>query len=107
MYGNKLNPNRRLKTPRGIKGIRQSVVLTNNPSTISENETLTIRFPNLGSSDVIVPGTTRLSFNIELSSDDDANRTIVMNVGRALINKIAIKFEGQEVSCLHLSLIHI
>ena len=86
MYGNKLNPNRKVKTPRGIKGLRQTVVLTNNPSTISENETLTVRFPNLGSSDVIVPGTTRLSFNIELNSDDDENRTMVTNLGRVVVN---------------------
>ena len=26
---------------------------------------------------------------------------MVTNIGRAILNKIAIKFEGQEVSCLH------
>ena len=38
-----------------------------------------------------------LSFNIELSSTIDANRTSVNNIGRAIIKKLAIKFEGNEI----------
>ena len=38
-----------------------------------------------------------LSFNIELSSTVDANRTLVSNVGRAIIKKLAVKFEGNEI----------
>ena len=56
-----------------------------------------IRFPNLGSDDVIVPGTANLSFNIELSSTADTKRTLVSNVGRAIVKKLAVKFEGNEI----------
>ena len=38
-----------------------------------------------------------LSFNIELTSTVDANRTLVSNVGRAIIKKLAVKFEGNEI----------
>ena len=38
-----------------------------------------------------------LSFNIELTSAADANRTIVSNIGRAIIKKLAVKFEGNEI----------
>ena len=38
-----------------------------------------------------------LSFNIELSSTVDANRTLVSNIGRAIIKKLAVKFEGNEI----------
>ena len=38
-----------------------------------------------------------LSFNIELSSTIDANRTLVSNIGRAIIKKLAVKFEGNEM----------
>ena len=55
-YGNKLNPERSLRTPRGIKGTRQKVIVTHNPSEIDQNQLLLVRFPNLGSDDVIVPG---------------------------------------------------
>ena len=54
-------------------------------------------FPNLGSDDVIIPGTANLSFNIELSSAIDANRTLVSNIGRAIVKKLAVKFEGNEI----------
>ena len=38
-----------------------------------------------------------LSFNIELTSAVDANRTLVSNIGRTIIKKLAVKFEGNEI----------
>ena len=95
-YGRKLNPYRRLRDPLGVKGVRQSVVVTNNPSTIDQNQQLLVRFPNLGAHDVIVPGTARLAFTVSLTSTD-ANRTIVQNLGRAIVKKMTIKISGNEV----------
>ena len=95
-YGRKLNPYRRLRGPLGVKGVRQSVVVTNNPSSIDQNQQLLVRFPNLGAHDVVVPGTARLAFTVSLTSTD-ANRTIVKNVGRAVVKKTTIKISGNEV----------
>ena len=78
-YGDKLNPHRKLREPRGVKGIRQSVVITNNPSTIDQNQQLLVRFPNLSNNDVIVPRSARLAFEIELKSTYD-NATIYQNL---------------------------
>ena len=86
-----------LRTPKGIKGTRQKVIVTHNPSEIDQNQELLVRFLNLGSDDVIIPGMANLSFNIELTSTIDANRTLVSNVGRAIIKKLAVKFEGNEI----------
>ena len=99
-YGKVLDPLRRLRDPLGIKGERQSIVLTNNPSTIDEGQRLIVSFPNLGPHDVIVPGTARLSFRITLESDTDANRTIVNNLGRAIISKIVIRLDGREIQSI-------
>ena len=96
-YGNKLNPYRKLREPRGVKGIRQSVVITNNSSTIDQNQQLLVRFPNLSNNDVIVPGTVRLAFEIELVSSKDAGKTIYQNIGRAIIKKTTIRISGNEV----------
>ena len=96
-YGKQLNPERSLRTPKGIKGTRQKVIVTHNPSEIDQNQELLVRFPNLGSDDVIIPGTANLSFNIELTSTVNANRTLVSNIGRAIIKKLAVKFEGNEI----------
>ena len=58
---------------------------------------LLVWFQNLGSDDVIIPGMANLSFNIELTSAVDANRTSVSNKGRAIVKKLAVKFEGNEI----------
>ena len=95
-YGCKLNPYRRLRDPLGVKGVRQSVVVTNNPSTIDQNQQILVRFPNLGANDVIVPGTARLAFTIALKSTDE-NRTVVQNLGRAVVKKTTVRISGNEV----------
>ena len=51
----------------------------------------------MGSNDVIVPGTANLSFDIELTSSNDTKRTLVSNIGRAIVKKLAVKFEGNEI----------
>jgi len=99
-YGSKLDPHRAERKALGLKGNRQSIAVTNNPSTIDANQILTVRFPNLGNDDVIVPGTVRLAFNVALDGDADANRTAVNNLGRAIVKKISVKLEGQEVMSL-------
>ena len=96
-YGKGLNPVRSLRMPKGIKGTRQKVIVTHNPIEIDQNQKLLVRFPHLGGDDVIIPGTLNLSFDIELSSTSDPNGTPVSNIGRAIIKKLAVNFEGNEV----------
>ena len=96
-YRKRLNPEHSLRTAKGIKGTRQKVIVTHNPSEIDQAQLLLVRFLNLGSDDVIAPGTANLSFNIELSSTVDANRMLVSNNGRAIVKKLAVKFEGNEI----------
>ena len=97
-YGKRLNPECSLRTPKGIKGTRQKVIVTYNPSEIDQaHQELLVRFPNLGSDDVIIPGMAKLSFNIKLTSAIDINRTLVSNIGRAIVKKLAVKFEGNEI----------
>ena len=86
-WGSILSPYRKLKAPLGVKGNRQSIVISNNPSTIDQDQILTVRFPNLGANDVIIPGTARVAFKIDLVSEADTNRTVVSNLGRAIVKK--------------------
>ena len=44
------------------EGTRQKVIVIHNPSEIDQAQLLLVRFPNLGSDDVIVPGMVNLSF---------------------------------------------
>ena len=67
------------------------------PVRFDQAQELLVRFPNLGSDDIIIPGMANLSFNIELTSAVDANRTLVSNIGRSIVKKLAVKFEGNEI----------
>ena len=94
-FGRKRYTYSSLREPLGVKGVRQSVVITNNPSSIDQNQQLLFRFPNHGKDDVIVPGTARLAFTIALDNED-ANRTVVQNLGRAIVKKLTIKISGNK-----------
>ena len=56
-----------------------------------------MRFLNLGSNDVIVPGMVNLSFNIELSSLAYPKRALVSNIGKVIVKKLAVRFKGNEI----------
>ena len=56
--GDKLNPRRSYRKGFVLKGLRQHIIKTNNPSTIGPGELLTIRFLDLKENQVIIPSTT-------------------------------------------------
>ena len=94
--GDKLNPQRSYRKGFALKGLHQHIIKTNNPSTIGPGELLTVRFPDLKENQVIIPGTTKLTFNITLAGTD-VNRTLVENLGRNIIRKLVVKLEGNEI----------
>ena len=97
--GNKLNPQRSSRQGFALKAIWQHIIKMNNPSTIGPNELLTVRFPDLKNNQVIIPRTTKLTFNISLKGTD-VNRTLVKNLGRNIIRKLAVKLEGNEINSI-------
>ena len=94
--GDKLNPQRSYRKGFALKGLLQHIVKTNNPSTIGPNELLTVRFPDLKENQVIIPNTTKLTFNISLAGTG-VNRTLVGNLGKNIIRKLVVKLEGNEI----------
>ena len=93
--GDKLNLQRSYRKGFALKGLRQHIIKTNNPSTIGPDELLTVRFPDLKENQVIIPSTTKLTFNISLAGTD-VNRTLVGILGRNIISKLVVKLEGNE-----------
>ena len=93
--GDKLNPQRSYRKGFAIKCLCQHIIKTNNPSTIGPGELLTVRFPDLKENQVIIPSTTKLTFNITLVGTD-VNRTLVENLGINIIGKL-VKLEGNEI----------
>ena len=94
--GDKLNPQRSYRKGFALEGLRQHIIKTNNPSTIRPDELLTVRFPDLKENQVIIPSTTKLTFNISLEGTD-VNRTLAGNLGRNIIRKLVVKLEGNEI----------
>ena len=94
--GDRLNPQRSYRKGFAFEGLHQHIIKTNNPSTIGPDELLTVRFPNLKENQVIIPSTTKLTFNISLAGTD-MNRTLVGNLGRNIITKLIVKLEGNEI----------
>ena len=94
--GDRLNPQRSYRKGFALRGLHQHIIKTNNPSTIGPDELLTIRFPDLKENQVIIPSTTKLTFNITLVGTD-VNRTLVGNLGRNIIRKLVVKLEGNEI----------
>ena len=82
--GDRLNPQRSYRKGFALKGLCQHIIKTNNPSAIGPGELLTVRFPDLKENQVIIPGTTKLTFNISLAGKD-VNRTLVGNLGKNII----------------------
>ena len=94
--GDKLNPQRSYRKGFALKGLHQHIIKTNNPSTIGPDQLLTVRFPDLKENQVIIPSTTKLTFNISLAGTD-VNRTLVGNLGRNIIRKLIVKLESNEI----------
>ena len=88
--GDKLIPQRSYRKGVALKGIRQHIIKTNNPSAIGNNELLTVHFPDLKEDQMIIPRKTKLTFNISLLGTD-VNRTLVKNLGRNIIRKLVVK----------------
>ena len=94
--GDKLNPQRSYRKGFALKSLCQHIIKTNNPSTLGPGELLTLRFPDVKENQVIIPSTTKLTFNISLAGTD-VNRTLVGNLGRNIIRKLVVKLEGNEI----------
>ena len=94
--GDKLSPQRSYRKGFALKGLHQHIMKTNYPSTIEPDELLTVRFPDPKENQLIIPSTTKLTFNISLAGTD-VNRTLVGNLGRNIIRKLVVKLGGNEI----------
>ena len=98
VYGRTLNPYRRMRERLGVKGVRETVVVPNNPITVNPDAPLPVRFPNLGARDVIVPGTAiGLPSRSTSTPQAPTGPCMVNNIGRAIIKSVKINISGNQV----------
>ena len=88
-----LRPTRSEKTLGALKAERAVKRITFERTEANPQETLYVSVPKLNENEVIVPGSLALRFNIDLSGCH-ANNFLVNNVGRALVDKLVVKYSG-------------
>ena len=88
-----LRPTRSEKTLGALKAERGVKRITFERTEANPQETLYVSVPKLNENEVIVPGSLALRFNIDLSGGH-ANNFLVYNVGRALVEKLVVKYSG-------------
>ena len=91
----KIDPNRMPKQPFGLKAESTLQRTTFTPSSANPGETLYVNIPKLSGNNVIVPGSTRLSFNIDVGGH--ANNTLVNNLGRNLVSNFKVVLGGETL----------
>ena len=86
-----LRPTRSEKTLGALKAESAVKRITFKSTEANPLETLYVSVPKLNENEVIVPGSLALRFNIDLSGGH-ANNFLVDNVGRALVDKLVVKY---------------
>ena len=91
----RIDPNRMPKQPFGLKAEFTLQRTTFTPSSANPGETLYINVPKLLGSNVLVPGSLYLSFNIDVGGH--VNNTLVNNIGRNLVSNFKVVLGGETL----------
>ena len=91
-----LRSTHREKTRNAMKAPRFVKRITFNPSEANPGETLYVNVPKLNKSEVLLPGSLVLRFDIDLP-EGHANNFLVQKVSRALVDKLVVMFGGAVV----------
>ena len=94
-----LNVHNQFRKRFALKAPKQHVKISHTPSTIDQNQDLEVRIPNLGANDVIIPNSIELTFDLEFNSSLNT-RFPVNNIAKALVEKMTINFEGNELQSI-------
>lgn len=97
LFGRDIDVKRTRKSINAPKIQRQHVVNNHTPSSAKPGDVVSFEMPKLGEHDMIVPGSFYISFKLDVKSDKDKKRTIVPNIGRKIVKKMVISFEGKEI----------
>ena len=85
VYG-ELDLNVEHRTQFVFKGKREHIAKINMPNNANPNQHIDIEIPHGSRDHVIVPDTVKITLNLDIESTDKA-RSVVNNVGRALMKK--------------------
>ena len=104
VYG-ELDPMVEHRTQFTFKGKREHIAKVNIPNIAYPNKHIDIETTHGSRDHVIVPDTTKITFNVEITSTDKA-RNVVNNVGRALVKEKVLILGSKEIDTINNSNIY-
>ena len=104
IYG-ELNPEPEHRTQFAFKGNREHILKVNIPNIGYPNQHIDVEIPAGSRDQIIVPDTLKITFNLEVESKDKT-RSVVNNVGRALVKKKVLMLGSKEIDTINQSYIY-
>ena len=95
IYG-ELDPMVEHRTQFAFKGKKEHIAKVNMPNIAYPNQHTDIEIPDGSRDHVIIPGTVKITFNLDVESADKA-RSVVNNVGRGLVKKKVLKLGSTDI----------
>ena len=79
---------------------REHIAKVNMPNIAYPNEHIGIEIPHGSRDHVIVPGTVKITFNLDIESAEKA-RSVVNNVGRTLVKKKVLMLDLKDINTIN------
>ena len=98
--GRKLNRMVENRTQFAFKDKREHIAKVNMPNVAYPNQNIDIKIPRGSKDHVIIPNTVKITFNLDTTSTDKA-RSVVSNVGRALVKTIVLMLGSKEINTIN------
>ena len=99
VYG-ELDPMVEHRTQLAFKGKREDIAKVNMPNIAYPNQHIDIEIPHGSRDHVIVAETVKITFNLNIESTDKA-RSVVNNVGRALMKKKMVMLGSKDIDTIN------
>ena len=100
IHGKLLDPMTEHRTQFAFKGNREHMLKVNVPNMVYPGQHIDIEIPKGSTYHVIVPDTLEITFDLDIESTDKA-RTVVNNVGRALVKKKLFMLGSTEIETIN------
>ena len=98
VYG-ELAPMVEHRTQFAFKVKREHISKVNMPNSAYSSQHIDIELPHGSRGHVVVPDTVKITFNLDITSTDKA-RSVVNNVGRALVKKKVLMLYSKEIDTI-------
>ena len=99
VYG-ELDPMVEHETQFAFKGQREHISRVNMPNIAYPNQHIDIEIPHGSRDHVIIPDTVKIKFNLDIELSDKA-RSVVDNVGRALVKKKVLMLGSKDIDTIN------